>query len=154
MEQDAIIGKQTILNEYLSAGNAALEAGNHERAFELFNQLIKELPDEALGYAAMASVQSAMGQAQDAVVSLRRAVELMPEEAGMHNELGVAQLQQAVLRFPENGDVFAAFVKFKLTVDGAEGGRPALEQLRMIDPEHPEIPSFEDTIRELEECNS
>ncbi len=200
MKQDVTIGRQTIINEYLSAGNAALEAGNHERAVELFTQLIKQLPDEALGYAAMASVQTAMGQVQDAVVSLRYAVELMPEEAGMQHHLGVALLQmgnekeaemafrevlsieprytdaylnlvelylkqsrhgdaveileQAVQRFPENGDVFAAFVKFKLAVDGAEGGRPALEQLRTIDPEHPDIPSFEDTIRELEEPNS
>jgi thioredoxin-like negative regulator of GroEL len=48
-------------------------------------------------------------------------------------------LGDAVQRFPNNGDVLAAFVRLQLEVTGVEAARRALDQLRAVAPDHSAI---------------
>jgi len=68
----------------------ALERGDHVRAVAISDQLIAELPEDALVRNVRARGLLMGGAAEEAVEEAGRAVELAPENATAHNLLGVA----------------------------------------------------------------
>lgn len=81
---------QAAIERILAPGRAALERGDLEEAARAFGEVTQRHPDLAAGYTALGSTLMALGRAVEAVPALRRAVELAPGVASLHNQLGSA----------------------------------------------------------------
>lgn len=89
----------------LAEGKAALERGDLEGAAVEFDRLTKSMPDLAAAHTALGSTLMALQRVDEAIPALRRAAELAPHAAALHNQLGVALYQK--------GDLVAAEAVFR-----------------------------------------
>ncbi|MDA8219785.1 MAG: glycosyltransferase [Dehalococcoidales bacterium] len=81
------------LDQLMAAGREALERGDLEVAAREFARLTEQHPELAAAHTALGSTLMALERPQEAVPHLRRAAELAPNAAALHNQLGVALFQ-------------------------------------------------------------
>ncbi len=81
------------VDEALSKGQTALENDDLEAAASEFADVVRRYPDVADGHWGLGSTLLALGRAEEAAASLRRAAELAPPSATLQNQLGVALYQ-------------------------------------------------------------
>lgn len=86
-------GMQQALDQALEAGQAAIDRGDLESAAQAFYRAVEQYPEISATHAALASTLLALGRFNDAIPALRKASELAPTEANVHNQLGVALYQ-------------------------------------------------------------
>jgi tetratricopeptide (TPR) repeat protein len=71
-----------------------LELGRAERARMLVSKVLATRPEDVEAIALLAQCQRASGLLEEAEKTLRRAIDLAPNEPGLHNELGAAFAQR------------------------------------------------------------
>ena len=67
------------------------------QAEQLYRQALRNRPDDAELWAGLGRVCQALGQRDEAVISLRRALALRPSDGVLCNDLGVALIEQGQL---------------------------------------------------------
>jgi tetratricopeptide (TPR) repeat protein len=90
-----------------------IEVGRHDEALTLARELLRERPDQAGVYEAMARMYAAAGQPALAALCAERALILQPGAAGALNELGVLALAQ--------GEHAEAIARFRAALEASPG---------------------------------
>ena len=106
--------KSVLIMRNRTLGLAYLEENRLEEAENIFKELIKLAPDEALGYANLGIVYMRMGKYSEAEEQLKKAVELNPEDP----------------------DIRLNLAKVYDLVNKEEASREELEKTIEIDPDH------------------
>ena len=89
-DYDARAHNDGALRDRMAAGNAAVESGDLERALSEFSALAVETPELPAVLAALGDVQMALKRPAEAKDAFRKALALAPEDAALHNRLGLA----------------------------------------------------------------
>jgi tetratricopeptide (TPR) repeat protein len=85
--------------ERLVAATVALNAGQHQRALDLLNELLREDPSSDLAEYMSAVVLASTGQFDEALARLRHAVELNPENRNLAKQDGDLEALQGLAEF-------------------------------------------------------
>lgn len=81
--------KDAIGEVYVTYGNVLDDQKKPKEAIRVYQQGIKQFPDEEMLYFNLGIAQSGQGQRDDAIASLQRAVRLRPQHASAHLYLGL-----------------------------------------------------------------
>lgn len=88
--------------EDVAAANILAEQGLHVGAVELLKATLEAEPRHALAWANLANSQQRLGYIDDAVASCLKALEIKPDYADAHRNLGILRLMQG--RYAEGWD--------------------------------------------------
>jgi predicted O-linked N-acetylglucosamine transferase (SPINDLY family) len=83
--------------DLLTLGQRCHQAGDVQRAAQLYRQVLQTEPAHAQGWYLLGLACRALGHLEEARASFQRARELRPEHAETHNQLGVVLAQQGQL---------------------------------------------------------
>jgi Flp pilus assembly protein TadD len=81
---------QEAVTQTMTAGQAALERGDLEKAVAVFSDIARQFPDLGAAHAALGTALLSAERFVEAEPALRRASQLAPASPHLHNQLGVA----------------------------------------------------------------
>lgn len=87
-EYEKAVKLDPTVNNCFSLGQAYLQAGEYEKARELFLKMQLNHPQEAAGYLGLGQAYGKMGRYEEAVEQLETAIRLKPESYDAYAELG------------------------------------------------------------------
>jgi Tfp pilus assembly protein PilF len=109
----------------LNLGVVYHQTGQHSKAIEQFQQVTVLRPNEARAYVNLAAAENALGHVERSEEALLRALEIAPQQPGVHHNLGVIYLKRS-----QYGNAMAEF-ELELAVNpGAKETEAALRALR------------------------
>lgn len=98
---DDLAETEAEMDRTLSEGQAALQAGQVDRAIEEFTRVTEQYPDWAAGHMALASALMVREDFAGAVPVLRRAADLAPQSGAIQNLLGIALFRKQEIQEAE-----------------------------------------------------
>lgn len=139
------------ITERFQWATEAMRAGNLDQAGDGFASIVKEAPQFAEAYLNLGLVREEQGRHADAIVGLRKALELKPRLRGANLFLGIAQfrsnrlddaiasLQKATAAYPKDANSWMWLGVVELEKGDGEAAADALDKAAKLAPDNADI---------------